>query len=61
MPSGMPRGLFKDSGGWVRVDYGGKFQMPMHRSDYDDHAYKPRFEALPLKETYEKTKGRLRN
>jgi hypothetical protein len=23
----------------------------MHRSDYEDHGYKPAFEALPLKET----------
>jgi hypothetical protein len=28
----------------------------MHRSDYEDHDYKPRFEALPTKEKFEKAK-----
>ncbi|MEY2756498.1 MAG: hypothetical protein RIR33_276 [Pseudomonadota bacterium] len=47
----MPRGEYRDTGGWVLVDYEGRFRMPMHRSDYEDHGYKPAFEALPLKET----------
>ncbi len=46
----MPKGEFRDSGGWVLVNYEGRFTMPMHRSDYEDHGYKPSFEALPLKE-----------
>lgn len=47
----MPRGEYRDTGGWVLVDYEGRFRMPMHRSDYEDHGYKPAFETLPLKET----------
>ena len=47
----MPRGEYRDTGGWVLVDYEGRFRAPMHRSDYEDHGYKPAFEALPLKET----------
>lgn len=45
----MPRGEYRDSGGWVLVNYEDRFRMPMHRSDYEDHGYKPVFEALPLK------------
>jgi hypothetical protein len=45
----MPRGEYRDTGGWVLVNYENRFRMPMHRSDYEDHGYKPAFEALPLK------------
>ncbi len=45
----MPKGEYRDSGGWVLVNYEGRFQMPMHRSDYEDRGYKPAFEALPLR------------
>lgn len=45
----MPRGEYRDSGGWVIVNYEGRFTMPMHRSDYEDHGYKPDFESLPLR------------
>lgn len=45
----MPRGEYRDSGGWVLVNYENRFTMPMHRSDYDDHGYKPAFETLPFK------------
>jgi hypothetical protein len=44
----MPKGEYRDSGGWVLVNYEDRFRMPMHRSDYEDHGYKPAFEALPL-------------
>jgi hypothetical protein len=52
----MPRGVFRDSGGWVHVNYEDRFQMFMHRSAYDEHDYKPPFESLPMREKYEKTK-----
>jgi hypothetical protein len=45
----MPRGEYRDTGGWVLVNYEDRFRMPMHRSDYEDHGYKPPFEALPMK------------
>ncbi len=45
----MPKGEYRDSGGWVLVNYEGRFHMPMHRSDYEDHGYRPLFEALPLR------------
>lgn len=45
----MPKGEYRDSGGWVLVNYEDRFRMPMHRSDYEDHGYKPPFEALPMK------------
>jgi hypothetical protein len=48
----MPRGEYRDSGGWVIVNYEGRFTMPMHRSDYEDHGYKPAFESLPMKEPH---------
>jgi hypothetical protein len=57
----MPSGMYRDSGGWVHVNYEGKFHMPMHRSDYEEHNYKPRFESLPTKEKYEKPKDTRRN
>jgi hypothetical protein len=44
----MPRGEYRDSGGWVLVNYEDRFRMPMHRSDYEDRGYKPLFESLPL-------------
>jgi len=50
----MPRGLYRDSAGWVQVSYEDRFVMLMHRTDYEDHDYKPRFEALPTKQKYEK-------
>lgn len=50
----MPRGLYRDSGGWIQVSYDERFQMPMHRTDYEDHGYKPRFEMLPTKPKFEK-------
>lgn len=53
----MPKGLYRDSGGWVQVNYEDRFFAFMHRSDYEDHDYKPRFEALPMKEKYERTKS----
>ena len=58
----MARGLYRDNGGWVVVSYDGKFRfkMPMHRSDYDSHDYKPAFDDLPAKEKYEKAKGASR-
>ncbi len=46
----MPNGVYRDSGGWVQVNYEGRFQMPMHRSDYESHDYKPKFDALPTRE-----------
>ena len=52
----MPNGEFRDSGGWVQVNYDGRFRIPMHRSDYEDHDYRPRFESLPTKDRYERTK-----
>ena len=53
----MPKGLYRDSGGWVQVNYEDRFLACMHRSDYEDHEYRPRFEALPTKDKYEKTKS----
>jgi hypothetical protein len=52
----MAKGLYRDNGGWVQVSYEERFIVAMHRSDYEDHDYKPRFESLPSKEKYEKTK-----
>jgi len=46
----MPKGEYRDSGGWVIVNYENRFTMPMHRSDYEDHGYKPDFEVLPTRE-----------
>lgn len=57
----MPRGVYRDSGGWVHVNYEDKFHMPMHRSDYDDRDYKPRFESLPTKEKYQKARDTRRH
>ena len=45
----MPKGEYRDTGGWVLVNYEDRFRMPMHRSDYEDHGYKPAFDALPMK------------
>ena len=39
----MPNGVYRDSGGWVQVNYEGRFRIPMHRSVYDDHDFKPKF------------------
>lgn len=50
----MPRGLCRDSGGWVRVNYEDRFVAMMHRTDYDEHDYKPSFESLPTRDKYEK-------
>ena len=55
----MPKGLYRDSGGWVQVNYEDKFVACMHRSDYEDHDYKPRFETLPMKDKYEKSRTSL--
>ena len=52
----MPKGVYRDTGGWVHVNYEDKYQMPMHRSDYEEHDYKPAFESLPTKEKYDKSK-----
>ena len=52
----MTNGLYRDSGGWVHVNYDEKFEMPMHRSDYEDHGYRPKFESLPTKPRYEKAR-----
>jgi hypothetical protein len=48
----MPRGECRDSGGWVLVNFDDRFIMPMHRSDYEGHGYKPTFEALPLRNAH---------
>jgi hypothetical protein len=56
----MPRGLYRDSGGWVHVNYEDRFEAAMHRSDYDEHDYKPSFESLPLREEYEKARAAKR-
>jgi len=53
----MPRGEYRDSGGWVLVNYEDRFRMPMHRSDYEDHGYRPLFEALPLRTRAEAANG----
>jgi hypothetical protein len=53
----MPRGMYRDSGGWVQVNFDDKFQMSMHRSDYEDRDYKPPFESLPTRDKYAKAKG----
>jgi hypothetical protein len=53
----MTRGLYRDNAGWVQVDYDDKFHMPMKKGDYEDHGYKPRYESLPMKQTYEKAAG----
>lgn len=55
----MPKGLYRDSGGWVQVNYEDRFVICMHRSDYEDHDYKPRFEVLPMKEKYERIRNAL--
>ena len=54
----MAQGLYRDSGGWVMVSYDGRFIMPMHRGDYDDHDYKPLFDRLPTKRKFEKSSER---
>lgn len=52
----MPNGLYRDSGGWVHVNFDGKFEMSLHRSDYEDHEYRPKFESLPTRREYEKAR-----
>jgi len=39
----MSKGVYRDTGGWVHVNYEDKYHMPMHRSDYEEHDYKPSF------------------
>jgi hypothetical protein len=56
----MPKGLYRDSGGWVHVNYEDRFETAMHRSDYDEHDYKPSFESLPTREEYEKARSAKR-
>jgi hypothetical protein len=56
----MPKGLYRDSGGWVHVNYEDRFEAAMHRSDYDEHDYKPSFESLPTREKYEKAQTAAR-
>lgn len=53
----MPRGVYRDNGGWVHVNYEDRFEMSMHRSDYEEHDYKPSFESLPTKDKYEKSRN----
>ena len=50
----MAQGLYRDNAGWVHVAYDRGFEMTMHRSDYEDHGYKPRFETLPTREKFDK-------
>ena len=52
----MAIGVFKDNAGWVQVSYDGKYAMSMKRSDYEDRDYKPRYESLPSRQQYEKSK-----
>ena len=56
----MPKGLYRDSGGWVHVNYDDRFEAAMHRSEYDEHDYKPSFEALPTREKYQKAQAAKR-
>ncbi len=57
----MPKGEYRDSGGWVRVNYNDRFHMLMHRSDYEDHGYKPLFETLRLRNQTDKPKDLRKN
>ncbi len=57
----MPKGEYRDNGGWVLVNYENRFTMPMHRSDYEDHGYKPLFAALPLRTPAEAADGKARD
>ncbi len=53
----MAQGLYRDNAGWVHVAYDHGFEMTMHRSDYEDHGYKPRFETLPVRASREKSRA----
>jgi hypothetical protein len=61
MEASMPNGVYRDSGGWVQVNFEGRFRIPMHRTAYEDHDYKPRFEALPTKDKYERIERTKKN
>ena len=57
----MPNGVYRDSGGWVQVNYEGRFRIPMHRSMYEDHEYKPKFETLPTKDKHDRLERAKKN
>jgi hypothetical protein len=61
MEAVMPNGVYRDSGGWVQVNYEGRFRIPMHRSAYEDHDYKPKFETLPTKNKHDRQERTKKN
>ncbi len=48
----MAKGLYRDSDGWVMVDYGTN-RAPIPRDRYDEQGYAPPYDALPTQEQYE--------
>jgi hypothetical protein len=50
----MATGVYRDKTGGVRVDYDGKYQMPMRKSEYENRGYKPPYGSLPTKAKFEK-------
>lgn len=48
----LAKGVYRDSDGWVTVDYGTS-RMPIDRDTYEENGYLPPFDKLPSKEEYE--------
>jgi hypothetical protein len=49
----MATGVYRDKTGGVRVDYDGKYQMPMRKTEYENRGYKPPYGLLPTKAKFE--------
>ncbi len=50
----MPRGLFRETGGWgdedsARVQYPDGTEMDVPKSQYESKGYEPPFDSLPMK------------
>ena len=53
----MPKGLYREPGGWVQVDLG-KIRISIPRKKYEASGYEPPYDQLPTKEEYEKAVSR---
>ena len=49
----MPKGIYRETDGWVRVNYG-KFQISIPRRKYEAIRYEPPYAQLPTKNEYDK-------
>jgi hypothetical protein len=57
----MAKGLCRDGAGWVQVGYDRGFEMPMKKSEYEDHDYKPRYDTLPVRHPFATKKSETRS